>query len=74
VLDDKGQPLEGFFALLHVGREDSGEMYLLSAKDIVDKLSLSTTHFTGRLRCQHNCACRQLSRQFASASARRDRA
>ncbi|MQW13116.1 hypothetical protein GHK51_22895 [Sinorhizobium meliloti] len=44
VLDSKGTPLEGFFALLHVGIEDSGEMYLLSAKDIAETLTLSTTH------------------------------
>jgi hypothetical protein len=43
VVDEKGDPLEGFFALLHVGREDSGEMYLLSAKEIVDTLSISST-------------------------------
>ncbi|OCP08403.1 MULTISPECIES: hypothetical protein [unclassified Ensifer] len=42
VLDDKGTPLEGFFSLLHVGMEDSGVMYLLSAKDIADNLTLST--------------------------------
>lgn len=41
VVDDKNQPLEGFFALLHVGREDLGEMYLLSAKQIVDTLAIS---------------------------------
>lgn len=44
VVDDKGQPLEGFFAFLHVGREDDGEMYLLSAKQIVDTLSISSTN------------------------------
>jgi len=44
VVDAKGNPLEGFFALLHVGREDQGEMYLLSARQIVDKLSVSGSH------------------------------
>ncbi|GAB9248891.1 hypothetical protein BDS110ZK12_78300 [Bradyrhizobium diazoefficiens] len=44
VVDDKGMPLEGFFALLHVGREDDGEMYLLSARQIVNTLSISSTH------------------------------
>ena len=41
VVDETGQPLEGFFALLHVGREDKAEMYLLSASDIVRELSIS---------------------------------
>ncbi len=43
VVDEKGVPLEGFFALLHVGREDGGEMYLLSAKDIIGALEPSVT-------------------------------
>lgn len=43
VVDADGNPLEGFFALLHVGKEDQGEMYLLSASRIVATLSLSST-------------------------------
>ncbi len=44
VVDDTGAPLEGFFALLHVGREDDGEMHLLSAAEIAGALRLSATH------------------------------
>lgn len=44
VVDAGGVPLEGFFALLHVGKEDEGEMYLLSARQIVETLSISTSH------------------------------
>ena len=44
VVDHAGTPLEGFFALLHVGREDDGEMHLLSATEIVDVLAISATH------------------------------
>ncbi|MEO1985129.1 MAG: hypothetical protein ABGX47_00515 [Martelella sp.] len=44
VVDAGGVPLEGFFALLHLGKEDEGEMYLLSAQQIVDTLSISSTH------------------------------
>ncbi|MFS8037429.1 hypothetical protein ACI7BZ_10775 [Xanthobacter sp. AM11] len=44
VIDAGGTPLEGFFALLHVGKEDDGEMYLLSARQIVDTLSISSSH------------------------------
>lgn len=44
VVDDTGKPLEGFFALLHVGKEDGGEMYLLSAAQMVETLSLSGAH------------------------------
>lgn len=44
VVDAGGAPLEGFFTLLHVGKEDEGEMYLLSARQIVDTLSISTSH------------------------------
>ena len=44
VVDDRSQPIEGFFALLHVGREDEGEMYLLSARDIVNNLKVSPSH------------------------------
>lgn len=44
VVDASGTPLEGFFALLHVGKEDEGEMYLLSARQIVDTLSISSGH------------------------------
>ncbi|WP_225130971.1 MULTISPECIES: hypothetical protein [unclassified Bradyrhizobium] len=44
VVDVGGAPLEGFFALLHVGKEDEGEMHLLSARQIVDTLSISSTH------------------------------
>jgi hypothetical protein len=42
VVDQSEKPLEGFFALLHVGKEDDGEMYLLSAAEIVESLPLST--------------------------------
>ena len=44
VLDERSQPIEGFFALLHVGREDEGEMYLLSARDIVKFLKVSPSY------------------------------
>jgi hypothetical protein len=44
VIDASGTPLEGFFALLHVGKEDEGEMYLLSARQVVDTLSISGSH------------------------------
>lgn len=44
LVDDKNEPLEGFFALLHVGREDKAEMFLLSARDIVGSLTISATH------------------------------
>ncbi|MHC4047563.1 hypothetical protein [Bradyrhizobium sp. 23AC] len=44
VVDGRGTPLEGFFALLHVGKEDDGEMYLMSARQIADALSLSASH------------------------------
>lgn len=44
VVDAGGAPLEGFFALLHVGKEDEGEMYLLSARQIADTLSISSSH------------------------------
>lgn len=44
VVDAGGAPLEGFFALLHVGKEDDGEMYLLSAQQIVDTLTISGSH------------------------------
>ena len=44
VIDASGAPLEGFFALLHVGKEDEGEMYLLSARQVVDTLSISSSH------------------------------
>lgn len=41
VVDDKGEPLKGFFAVLHVGKEDRAEMYLLSSREIVDTLDQS---------------------------------
>ncbi|HHW2661449.1 hypothetical protein ACM747_22055 [Pseudomonas aeruginosa] len=41
VVDDKGKPLNGFFAVLNIGREDGSEMYLLSSSDIVETLSRS---------------------------------
>lgn len=44
VVDANGAPLEGFFVLLHVGKEDDGQMYLLSARQIVDTLSISSSH------------------------------
>lgn len=44
VVDDAGVPLEGFFALLHVGREDDGEMHLLSAREIVETMAISAAH------------------------------
>lgn len=40
VLDETGTPLEGFFALLHVGKEDATSMYLMSSKQIKEALSL----------------------------------
>ena len=43
VIDDKGKPLNGFFAVLNVGREDDSEMYLLSSHDIVETLSKSSS-------------------------------
>lgn len=43
VIDEKGQPLKGFFAVLNVGREDDSEMYLLSASDIVETLSKNSS-------------------------------
>ncbi|ETU79903.1 hypothetical protein Q095_00356 [Pseudomonas aeruginosa PS50] len=43
VVDDKGKPLNGFFAILNVGREDDSEMYLLSSADIVETLSRSSS-------------------------------
>jgi hypothetical protein len=38
VVDGKGEPLKGFFTVLHVGKEDRAEMYLLSSSEIVDTL------------------------------------
>ena len=38
VLDDDDRPLKGFFAILHLGREDGAEIFLLSADDIVASL------------------------------------
>lgn len=39
--DDKGKPLKGFFAVLHVGQEDQAEMYLLSSCEIAETLDRS---------------------------------
>ncbi|MGY4299767.1 hypothetical protein ACVWXN_007862 [Bradyrhizobium sp. i1.4.4] len=58
VIDDKGMPLEGLFALLHVGREDDGEMYLLSARQIVDTAIRQQHAFTRKLRRGRDCAPR----------------
>lgn len=44
VVDDKGKPLNGFFAVLNVGREDGSEMYLLSSSDIVETLSRNSSN------------------------------
>lgn len=41
ILDDNGAPLEGFFALLHVGIENDSEMFLLSARQIHEHLATS---------------------------------
>ncbi|WP_223480610.1 MULTISPECIES: hypothetical protein [unclassified Pseudomonas] len=41
VADDKGKPLKGFFAVLHVGQEDQSEMYLLSSSEIVAALDMT---------------------------------
>jgi hypothetical protein len=48
VLDEQGQPINGFFALLHVGVEDAATMFLLSAKEIVDTLELGTGGSAGK--------------------------
>jgi len=42
VLDADGKPLKGFFAVLHVGREDEAVMYLLSSSDIAATLDKTT--------------------------------
>lgn len=44
VVDPQGAPLKGFFAILHVGRDDEGEMYILSAQQIVATLTVSSAH------------------------------
>lgn len=44
VVDQLGAPLKGFFAILHVGRDDEGEMYILSAQQIVATLTISSAH------------------------------
>ncbi|WP_280153262.1 hypothetical protein [Piscinibacter sp. XHJ-5] len=41
VIDDKGEPLKGFFAVLHVGNEDQAGMYLLSSREIAETLDRS---------------------------------
>ena len=38
VLDGDGEPLKGFFAVLHLGREDDAAMYLLSSAEIAATL------------------------------------
>ena len=43
VLDEHKLPLDGFFAMLHVGSEDNGQVYLLSARDIHATLKLSSS-------------------------------
>lgn len=43
VVDDEGRPIEGFFALLHLDREDDASMFLLSARQIVETLQISAT-------------------------------
>ncbi len=40
VCDDHGNPLRGFFLLVHVGKEDHEKMYLLTSKDIIDNLAI----------------------------------
>lgn len=41
VIDDKGKPLKGFFAIMNVGQEDKAEMYLLSSREISETLDRS---------------------------------
>ena len=38
VVDSDGNPLRGFFLVLHLGREDEASMYMLSSADIVATL------------------------------------
>jgi len=43
VLDDDSAPLSGFFCVLHIGKEEASEMYLLSASEIARELNRSGT-------------------------------
>ncbi len=48
VCDAEGAPFDTFFALLHLGEEDNASMYLLSAKQIQQTLSLNTSKEAAR--------------------------